>query len=188
MRGDEIARLLPEVFQRTCVPGSPMAGLLDAMAALIDPIEKKLDELDTTFNPHRAPDRFVAVLARWVDMDHIGEGIAGNDLAGASGPPSFPSGLGRLRELCASAAVLARTRGTPGGFIRYLETATGCRGFVLEEGVTGPERSPRPFHFRLLAPASARAHRRLLQKLIQLEKPAHATYELEFANKTGVDT
>ena len=184
MKREEIVRLLPEVFQRTNLPGTPMAALLDAMAVLIDPIEKKLDELDATFNPHRTPDRFVAVLARWVDVDRICEGVAGHDLAGESGP-SFPAGLGRLRELCAAAAVLARTRGTPGGFIRYLETATGCRGFVLEEGVTGEDRRPRPFHFRLLAPASAREHRRLLEKLIRLEKPAHATFELELVNQTG---
>jgi len=174
MNPQEILRLLPEVFQRTYREKTPLDGLLAAMAALLSPIEETLDNLDAAFDPHRTPDEFVPMLAEWVDMDHLGE-------TGGEENPSFPSGLGRLRELCAAAAELARVRGTRAGLLRFLETATGCPGFELLEGVTGPERRPRPFHFIVRAPHESQSHAGLLRTLVELEKPAHATFELEFA-------
>jgi phage tail-like protein len=181
MNRQEILRLLPEVFQRTYAENTPLDGLLLAMAALLSPIEDTLDHLDAAFDPHRTADEFVPMLAAWVDMDHLARG-------GDDREPSFPSGLGRLRELCAAAADLARVRGTRAGLLSFLETATGCPGFELLEGVTGPDRRPLPFHFVVRAPHESTSHARLLRSIVELEKPAHATFELEFAESPPEET
>jgi hypothetical protein len=53
-------------------------------------------------------------------------------------------------------------------------------GLVIEENVTGEDRTPRDFHIRVVAPAAADAHRALLDHLVRAEKAAHLTYELVF--------
>src|SRR5688500_16717245 len=71
MNRREIERLLPAVFQRTCTDGTPLVALLEVMAALHDPAEKVLAELDMICDPIRTPDGFVPFLATWVDLERI---------------------------------------------------------------------------------------------------------------------
>jgi len=176
MREAQIAELLPEVFQRTLHPDGPLAGYLAAMAALLSPAEKILDDLDFYFDPLRAEDRFVALLARWVDMDALLEdreavlGAGGErDTREKAVARRLSSGLGRLRELVAGAARLARMRGTTEGLRRFLEIATGCQGFSIVE------ETERPFHIEIIAPAAAAAHHSLVERIIAREKPAYVT-------------
>jgi phage tail-like protein len=164
MKSAEILRLLPGVFQRTARAGSPLVALLAAMEALHAPSEAVLGELDALFDPRRAPERFVPFLARWVDLDL-----------------PVTTGLGRLRELVAAGVELSRWRGTARGLLLFLSTATGRRDFVLDERVPGPDGRPRPFHIRVSAPAELEPHRLMLERIIELEKPAYVTYELHFA-------
>jgi phage tail-like protein len=164
MKSAEILRLLPGVFQRTARAGSPLAALLAAMEALHAPSEAVLAELDALFDPRRAPERFVPFLARWVDLDL-----------------PVTTGLGRLRELVAAGVELSRWRGTARGLRLFLSTATGRQDFVVDERVSGPEDLPRPFHLRVSAPAELAPHRLMLERIIELEKPAYVTYELHFA-------
>lgn len=174
MKRSEIEQLLPEIFQRTSYPGTPLFALLEAMETLHAPSEAILAELDGYFDPYRAPDRFVPLLARWVDMGHLlVESVGG-------GEPTFPSGVGRLRALVAAASFLSKWRGTARGLLHYLETATGVRGFQIEEQVLGPDGLPRPFHLRVQVPAEAGIYRTLIERIVEMEKPAYMTCEVLF--------
>jgi phage tail-like protein len=163
MQSPEIQRLLPGVFQRTVMPKSPLAALLEAMEALHAPSEAVLGNLEAHFDPRRAPDRFVPFLASWVGMDL-----------------PVTTGLGRLRELVAAAVEISRWRGTARGLLLFLTTATGRTDFEVDESVPGADGRPRPFHVRVRAPAEVTAHRLLLERIIEREKPAYVTYELHF--------
>ena len=113
MKQAEIATLLPGVFQRAIRPGTPLAALLAVMEAQHAPVEALLVELDGYFDPYRAPDLFVTLLAGWVDLDRLfaapPEALDEANIRHLYGP-----GLGRLRELVAAAAYLSRWRGTAG--------------------------------------------------------------------------
>lgn len=178
MKSSAIKRLIPEVFQRATTPGSPLVAILAVMEALHAPAEAAIENIEATFNPYRTPDRFVPFLARWVDLDRFfGSEI---EKADSSSVP-IATGLGRLRELVASAAYLSQWRGTPTGLRRFLEIATGIIGFELDEHVLGADGSPRPFHVRVCIPKAAVGYRSLIEQIIDQEKPAYVTYEIEIA-------
>jgi phage tail-like protein len=179
MTRTEIERLLPVVFQRTATTGNPLTALLEVMEMLHAPSETALRNLDATLDPRRAPDAFVPFLARWVDLEPLFE-QSGQEYSVERQRQPITTGLGRLRELVATAAELSRWRGTAKGLLLFLETATGVSGFAIDEQVPGPDAQPRPHHIRVRAPAATAAHQILIERIIELEKPAHVTYELEF--------
>ena len=158
MRSDRIARLLPSAYQRAATPGSVLCGLLDAMEELHEPSEAVLAAFDTLPAPYRAPDALLPFLTRWVALDHLG-------ITGA-----VPAG--RLRDLVACGAYLARWRGTATGLRALLETATGVTGFVVEET------ADRPFHIVVRVPATAANRLDLVRRLVVLEKPAATTCDV----------
>jgi phage tail-like protein len=178
MKQDEILKLLPAIFQRTAHPGNLLAGLLGVMENLHAPDEQIIDNLEVYFNPHLAPDHFVPFLASWVDLARILVDTP-EELA-VKAPPPFPSGLGRLRELIANAPLLSKWRGTGYGLKLFLEIATGMRGFEINEIVPGANALPKPFHIRVSALPESEIYRILIERIIQLEKPAHVTYDLVF--------
>lgn len=158
----DIARLLPGVFQRTL---GPRPNVLDALLGVMEqiqaPSEATLARLDTYFDPDRAGDRFIPFLARWADMDIL-----------LSDDGQFPAGMARLRDLILAAVFLAKWRGTRYGLVRFLEIATGARGFQMHDA---PDQ---PFHVIITCPEAADAYRALIEQIIELEKPAYVTYEL----------
>ena len=162
MRRAAIERLLPLAYQRAAVDGSVLAALLDVMETLHAPDEAVLDGVDALFTPYRSPDGFVAFLARWVAMDHVLSTV----------DRSVPLPVGRLRDLVAEGAELARWRGTPYGMHRLLAIATGVEGITVEEP---PDR---PFHLRVRVPTSAADHLPLISRLVRAEKPAATTCEV----------
>lgn len=179
MKRSAIERLLPFVFRRAVTEGSPLAALLAVMEALHEPSEAVLRRLDTSFDPRRTTEAFVPYLAGWVDLEPLFErGQRGGSAESMQQPLS--TGLGRLRELGAAAALLSQWRGTPKGLLLFLETATGVRGFTLDERPLGPDGRPRPYHVRILAPHAAAPHRALIERIIEFEKPVHVTHELAF--------
>ena len=105
MKRAEIEKLLPEIYQRTLLPGTPQYALLEVMEAMHGPSESALRDLAETFDPRRTSDDFVAFLARWVDLDRL--------FVGATLPEAMTPGLGRLRASC------AKTR--PTGIVCYTE-------------------------------------------------------------------
>jgi phage tail-like protein len=180
MKQSAIDRLLPLVYQRTIARGTPLDALLAVMEVLHEPSEAALRGLDAILDPRRAPDVFVPYLARWVDLDPL-FGPALDELSVEHQEQPISTGLGRLRELVATAAELSRWRGTAKGLLLFLETATGVHGFEIDERVPGPGGQPRPYHIRVRAPAATADHRVLIERIIELEKPVHVTSELEFA-------
>lgn len=184
MRQSEIKRLLPDVFQRTLYPESPLAALLEVMEALHQPTEETLDQIEFWFSPYSAPDRFVEFLAGWLDLDRLFPSRTNTQSMPNPTAPPISSGFGRLRELIAAAVYLSQWRGTSTGLRCFLETATGVAGFELEERVLGTDGVTRPFHFRVWAPEATAQHRTLIERIIQQEKPAYVTYELVFGPPT----
>jgi phage tail-like protein len=178
MRAEEIQHLLPGVFQRTLVPGSPLAALLGVMEALQAPSEEAIAGFHAVLDPRRTRDGFVPMLAAWLDLQRLFERRSRNT------EPSlrqlWPPGLGRLRELTAIAAELSQWRGTRRGLLLFLETATGLKGFDADDGPPGPDGLPQPFHVRVRVPPGGRSHRSLIARIVESEKPAYVTYELDF--------
>ncbi len=163
MKPAEIRTLLPAVFREGIHAGDPGDALLHVMSALQEPSENVLADIDAYFDPRRTPDRFVRYLAAWLDLDRFL-------------PRTQTIALPQLREWIASAAQLSRWRGTSKGLRLLLETATGARGFDIVEGIDSNGR-PRPFHLRVIAPAEARPQRALIERILELEKPAYVTWE-----------
>lgn len=188
MKKGRINRLLPTVFQRAVLPGNPLFAILDVMETMHAPSESALDSLDANFDPYRAPDAFVPYLASWVDLEAL---LDVPRTASPSSSPSLSTGLGRLRELTAAAVNLSQWRGTRKGLCRFLETATGAKGFEVNEQVAGTDGKIKPFHLRITAPTELAEHRILIQSIVELEKPAYVTYVLEFGSpreKPGATT
>jgi phage tail-like protein len=180
MKPSEIARLLPQVFRQTMTtPANPLSALVEVMSALHAPSEAALEDVDAFFDPLRTPDRFVPFLAAWMDLDRLFDEpfrVSG----GKKGSP-LPTGLERLRVLTAVAAHLSRWRGTEKGLIAFLEIATGAKGFAIDQPLRETDAQPTPFHIRVIAPGSVRVHRRLIERIVESEKPAYVTWELSFA-------
>jgi phage tail-like protein len=158
MRSDQIARLLPVAYQRAATPGSVLSALLGSMAELHAPSEAVLSAVDRLAAAYRAPDALVPFLTRWMALDHLG--VAG----------TVP--VGRLRDLVARGAYLARWRGTATGLAALLETATGVPGFTVEEPTY------RPFHLVIRVPEGAADQVELVRRLVALEKPAATTCDV----------
>ena len=175
VKASEIQGLLPEVVGRTAQPGSLLGTILVLMEELHAPDEEILDDLPSHFNPYRAPDEFVTYLAAWVDLDRLlDEGARGLGFREDTAPST---GLGRLRELIAAAASLSKWRGTAEGLVRFLEMATGQPGFAVSQVMDASGRAI-PFHVRVSMPAAARPYRSLVERIVEMEKPAYVTYEL----------
>jgi phage tail-like protein len=178
MKQSEIAGLLPEIFRRTVQPRSLLEALLAVMEALHEPSEEVLATLDHYFDPYRTPERFVPFLAMWVNLSPLLRDAS--DVSELEAQP-LSSGTGRLRELIVLAADLSHWRGTRYGLQRFLETATGIGGFEINEQVVDTATGQvRPYHILIRASPETRQFQPLLEKIIEMEKPAYVTYELEF--------
>jgi phage tail-like protein len=180
MKQNEIAQLLPAVFQRTLNEGNPLTGLLEVMEVLQAPSEAVLQRLDSFFDPRRTTDQFVPYLAYWADLTRLFDETLNVKEEIAFSHSSIASGLGRLRELIASAAYLSQWRGTRKGLLLFLQTATGFVDFNIQENVD-LQGQPRPFHLSIRAPEESAQYSNLILRIVELEKPAYATYELSFA-------
>ena len=180
MNRERVAELLPEAFRVGDREGSPTRALLELMAAMLDRSEGELDRVDENFDARSSRDRFVSYLAAWVDVDRVQYGTDGSVLARRHGPPTLPSGIGRWRELVAAGHELARWRGTRHGLLRYLEVATGVRGFQIDEAATDEQGQTRSFFLRIMVPAAARRYAGLVTRIVELEKPVYVQCELEF--------
>ncbi|WP_250454440.1 phage tail protein [Caballeronia sp. ATUFL_M2_KS44] len=175
MKRREIEALLPALFSNAAQQGNAVLNaLLEVMEALHERPEAILRDFDAWFDPLRTPDAFVPWLARWVDLDRF---FVRSSRTGAAAPVSV--GVGRLRELIRQASYLSKWRGTRKGLIAFLETAVGVSGFEVHEAVEQADGSVKAFHIRVSMPASAERHRVLIEQIIQSEKPAHITYELQ---------
>jgi phage tail-like protein len=176
MKHTDIANLLPRLFQESLGPNTPLSALLQVMEHLHEPSETILAKLDSYFDPYRTPDAFVPFLANWVDLQTLFDqrpGLGNTEM-------STPLSLGRMRELIASRVAQVRWQGTRQGLVLFLEIATGVTGFEVNEQILNEAGEPMPFHVRVIAPETLRPQAALLERMIELEKPAHVTYDLVF--------
>jgi phage tail-like protein len=178
MKKEQVKRLLPALFQNAVEPGNPLSAILDVMETMHAPSEAALDSLAANFDPYRAPDSFVPYLASWLDLEGLLDAPPADQ---SSSIPTLSTGLGRLRELTAAAVMLSQWRGTRIGLCRFLEKATGATGYEVDENVVGADGKVKPFHLRISIPKELAKHRVLIERIVELEKPAYVTYELAFA-------
>ncbi len=178
MRREQALLLLPDVFQRTAVmEDNPLTVLLGVMEEMHARDEAILTELERYFDSREAPDDFVPFLSWWVDLAWLFLDPPDDPYASPGRP--FAGGIGALRELVAAAARDSKWRGTAGGLVRILETATGVSGFRIEERVTGDDGRPLPFRIRVHAPSEAAPYLSLIQRIAEHEKPAHVVFDPE---------
>jgi phage tail-like protein len=171
MHAEDIELLLPEVMRRAVVPRTPLAALLAVMEAQHAVPEQILADLPVVFDPLRTPDRFVAMLARWVDLQRLDEG---------EGPGVATD---RMRLLVAMSARIGRRRGTLRGLLEVLTLATGVHGYTVDDAVPsvlpgGQPGPPRPFHLQITVPAGGAAVLDLVRVIVEQEKPAHLTADV----------
>jgi phage tail-like protein len=167
MRPPDVESLLPAVFQRTALPGSPLTALVEVMSALQEPAEQALRTFPDHLSAYRTPDAFVPYLASWVDLDRL---LTDQPYDDSETRAPYPAGVGRLRELVVQAARHSAWRGTHAGLVHLLVTATGVGGFAVEE--------PAPFRIRVRVPAAARAYEPLVRRVVESEKPAAVSAEV----------
>lgn len=170
MDADRIALLLPEVYRETVQPGSPLAALLDVMAAMHAPVEDVVEHFDAVVDPYRTPEAFVPVLAAWVDLARWLDPQRGE----------LSTGSGRLRVLVARSAEVSRLRGTARGLRLALTLALGLPGVRVEDDVVDEAGRPVPFVVRVTLPAAAREHADLVEWVVRQEKAAHVRAEVRY--------
>ncbi|HEY1656490.1 MAG TPA: phage tail protein [Candidatus Tumulicola sp.] len=172
MNSDEIAALLPAVF-RAAVPTDPtLQVLLDVMASHVAPVENRLTNLSEIFDAVTSEEAFVAMLALWVDLGWLF--ASDDDDAAVTGDWSSSTiDPGRLRMLIETSHRLSQERGTADGLVRFLETATGVKGFE----VANADPDAAPFHLQVRVPAAASGQMNLIVRIVNAEKPAYTTWE-----------
>jgi phage tail-like protein len=151
-----------------CYHDSDLANaILLACEAVLDPIERMIDQIDAYFHPATAPRALLPWLAAWVDV------VLDETLP-----------IERQRALVSAAADLYRRRGTRGGLRDYLRLYTGVEPTIVEPGEEhGETNNPplRPNCFRVFIPLEAsQVNRAILEAIIEAEKPAHTAYDLRF--------
>lgn len=183
MKPSEIQGLLPQLFQQALRDAGPLDALLEVMASMHEPVETVLADLWAYFNPHTAPEMFVPYLASWMDLDRFFPLYCAQTEAYQRSSDPISPGNGRLRELIAAAAFLSQWRGTTKGLQSFLEIVTGVEGFELNENKDrlGNER---PFHVCIVVPKDVEQHRALIERIVEQEKPAYVSYEIEIRPTT----
>ena len=181
MKHQQISQLLPEVFQRTDQALSPLSGLLEVMETMTEPAEEILQQLPFYFNSYTTPENFLPFLASWVDLDRFFPALQNPEIPGLDAIQS--TGPGRLRELIVAAPQLSKLRGTAAGLQLFLETASGLKGFEIDENVLSENNDELPFHIKITAPQSAQKHHAIIERIIEQEKPAYVTFNLEFSSQ-----
>lgn len=203
MKQNEIARLLPGVFQHTATePASLLGALLAVMEALHADTEAQLDELDHYVDPDLvdAPDPTEApeanVLHSSTDSGHGGSSASVDDARRhdpflpflarwvdkdhyLSADGCFPSGQQHLRDLVRAAVPLAPSVGTQHGLEQMLTVVTGVEGFKVIEDETIP------FHIIVTYPAAAEQYSAFIKQIVAAEKPAYVTHQLQMAEDKG---
>jgi phage tail-like protein len=174
-----IAKLLPEVFRETNQPGSVLDAILGVMEAFTSPTENALSSLDAWFDPRRAPDKFLVMLATWVALGpYVDDSQDARD-----GWSRRSIDLGSLRELVCRGATLSRLRGTRSALLAMLQIATGIAGFEVVENPPGENGQPQPYSFRVHAPAAAKPYEGIVSRIVEREKPAFITAEIVYSER-----
>jgi phage tail-like protein len=179
-----ILERLPDIFKQAATgEQNPLAALLGVMEELHARDEDILAGFGRYVDSRRTPDEFVPYLAAWVDFAWLLLDPPDNPYADVERP--FAGGLGRLRELVASAAAESKWRGTSAGLVRMLERATGVQGYRVEEIVADESGQQLAFRVQVVVPHEAERYLDLVRRIVEHEKPVHviATVALDEAGQ-----
>jgi len=178
MERQRILRYLPENYQLAAAdPGGVLAAMLGVMEGMHAPVDRVLRSIDAFFDPFRAPEPFVLLQASWLGLDRYFDWSGGSPGVGEA---RYPAGTDQLRLLIAEFPELVRSRGTHRSLTRFLEVATGVRGFTVEDGdQAGPA-----FHILVHVPPAATPLLDLVDRVVAGERPAHATWEIRMIPDT----
>ncbi|MDP2354768.1 MAG: phage tail protein [Beijerinckiaceae bacterium] len=169
-----IPRLLPEAMQMGVTPGSVLETLVGIMQSHLTPDEMILGDLDRWFDPRRAPEDFLMMLAGWVGLERT----LVSEIDSATARPTIDSAA--IRELILRAAEFARERGTARTLKRILSIVTNSDAITVIENPPGDDGEPQAFHVRVELPNSALRHEALARRVVENWKPASVTSEIVF--------
>jgi phage tail-like protein len=174
-------RYLPELYERDEL----MGRFLMLFESFWAPIETQVDAIENYFEPMMTPSRLLPWLAAWLGME-LDERLSEE----------------RQRRLIRRAASLRRRRGTKAALREYLEIYSGAAVQIIEHRATnlilgpdselgpgvalGLDNHPHMFTVMVRVPhgwqgdpeREERRLRRLLESIIDAEKPAHTAYIL----------
>ncbi len=169
-------RLLPEAMQAGITPGSLLETLIAVIEADLAPDEAILADLDCWFDPRRAPEGFLMLLAGWVGLERTLVGAL--DRSSARATTIDPRRAARTRSCRrpASPAPAARRARC----LRMLAIATGAGDVAIVENPPDEHGVPTAFHMRVELPEAVRRHEALVRRVVENWKPAFVTSEIVF--------
>jgi phage tail-like protein len=136
-----------------------MSRLLALFESIYIPIEWNIDNFDLYLDPGTAPASFIHWLAGWFDIAF---------------DPTWSEAQRRL--LLKEAGTIYARRGTKWSLSRVLEIYLGKDPEILEF-----TKDLEPFTFRVKIPIREKdTNRMLIEKVIDINKPAHTTYMIDF--------
>jgi phage tail-like protein len=147
---------LPGIFQNDF-----MQRFMGIFEAILTPIEWNIDNFDLFLDPGTAPSDFMPWLANWFVL-------------------TFDStwNEAQRRQLMAEAHQIYARRGTPWALSRILEIYTGERPLIDDQS-----QELEAHTFRVTLPvASGLVNVDLVKALVNVNKPAHTSYSLHFAD------
>jgi len=179
--------LLPEIFQESTVSGQPLpvGRLPSIIETVFGDFEGKLDRISDYFHPEKTDPDFLPWMASWVAL------VLRADWS-----------LNQQRTVLAQILPLYQRRGTKGGLEHYLKIYAG-------PGVTIPE-EPAPLQIAVSStvggdtvigglppyffivnvafdepdPGKLKEKAKAVEAVLQIEKPAHTYYKLNFSGPT----
>ena len=137
-----------------------LGRMLLIFEALWEPLEWRQNHIHLYFDPRTAPAEFLGWLASWL---------------GLTLDKHWPEE--RRRLLLTEAMELYRWRGTPYGLGRMIEVCTGLTATISEE----PDRQF-VMRVRVKIPKDSYVRSEMIERLIQVHKPAHVGYVLEVSS------
>ncbi len=144
---------LPPIYSQQAFLGR----FLMAFEEIFTPIEQAVDNFDLYLDPATAPEFFLDRLAAWL---------------GTVLDERWPAE--KRRAVLAEATSLYRQRGTRRGLSRCLEICTDLTPEIVE-----PKERPHHFNVILRVPPEKKVDRTIVERIVEANKPAHATYTLE---------
>lgn len=136
----------------------PFLGqFLLAFEGVFAPVEQMVDNFDLYLDAYQAPDYFLETLGAWL-------GLALDE----------KWSVAKRRALVAEAAELYRRRGTRWALARYLQIYAEVKPEIRE-----PEDRPHHFEVVLRLPPGGSVDRATVERIIDANRPVHATYALE---------
>lgn len=171
-------KFLPSIYRDDALIGH----ILMMAESMWGPIERQISDIHHYFDPMVMPMGLLRWYATWVDL---------------ALDPRWPEA--KQRRLLSKIVSFYRRRGTPGGLADFLELYTGvkpriaekrARNFTLgKSALLGPsialgtDNVPHSFSIALRLPQvpdeEAETRRRVIESIIEAEKPAHTSYTLE---------